>query len=112
MICSFLSKHRPPLNFPLSKFNTEELLKREKMNENNLNTEDRFNNERSNAYDELIMKVIPGYHASHELARYLLEDFLRSSSKVLVAGCGVGTVSKKQIDSFIKNFQHILTKLI
>lgn len=74
------------------------------MNENNLNTEDRFNNERSNAYDELIMKVIPGYHASHELARYLLEDFLRSSSKVLVAGCGVGTVSKKQIDSFIKIF--------
>ncbi len=70
------------------------------MAENNISTDDRFNNERSNTYDELIAKVIPGYNESHELARYLLEDSLQSSSKVLVAGCGTG---REIIDYSVNN---------
>jgi len=69
------------------------------MNENNTNQEDRFNSEKSNAYDELIKKIIPGYQISHELAQYLLEDSLQSSSKLLVAGCGTG----KEIIDYSKN---------
>ena len=55
-----------------------------------MNHEDRFNIDKSNAYDELIVKVMPGYNLSHELSRFLLEFSLDGPSKVLVAGCGTG----------------------
>ena len=68
----------------------------------NKNREDRFNSENSNAYDELINIIIPGYQRSHELAQYLLEDSLQNSSKILIAGCGTG----KEIIDFSKNNLH------
>ncbi len=69
------------------------------MNENKMDTENRFNNDKANAYDKNIMKVIPGYQTSHELARFLLEDTVPASSTILVTGCGTG----KEIIDFSKN---------
>ncbi len=69
------------------------------MNKNSINQKDSFNIEKSNSYDELIKKIIPGYLISHELAQYLLEGSLHSSAKVLIAGCGTG----KEIIDYSKN---------
>jgi len=72
------------------------------MDENKTNMKDRFNSDKSDAYDEKIMKVMPGYQISHELTRYLLEDILPSTSKILVSGCGTG---KELIDYSINNLE-------
>ncbi len=72
------------------------------MNEKKIGAETRFNSDKANAYDENIMKVIPGYQTSHELARCLLEDTLSGSSNILVAGCGTG---KEILDYAINNLQ-------
>jgi len=69
------------------------------MNENNIDTKDRFNTDKANSYDENIMKVIPGYQTMHELARFLLEDTVPVSSNILVTGCGSG----KEIIDYSKN---------
>jgi tRNA (cmo5U34)-methyltransferase len=60
------------------------------MNKDTLNQESQFNIEKSSTYDELIKKVIPGHDTLHELAKFLLEDLLKDTSKILVAGCGTG----------------------
>jgi len=64
-----------------------------------MNTNDRFNSDKANAYDENIMKVIPGYQTSHELSLCLLEDILSDSSNILISGCGTG----KEIVDYSKN---------
>jgi tRNA (cmo5U34)-methyltransferase len=51
--------------------------------------EKRFN-ERAGVYDEDILKIIPGYTALHETARYLLEASLPEDAFILVAGVGTG----------------------
>ncbi len=70
------------------------------MNNKNMNAKDRFNSDKANAYDENIMKVIPGYQTSHELSRYLLENILSDSSSILISGCGTG---KEIVDYSINN---------
>ncbi len=72
------------------------------MNDKKIDAEARFNSDKANAYDETIMKVIPGYQTSHELARCLLEDTLSGSSKLLIAGCGTG---KEIVDYAFNNQQ-------
>ncbi len=72
------------------------------MDENKISMKDRFNSDKSDAYDEKIMKAMPGYQISHELTRYLLEDILPGASKILVSGCGTG---KELIDYSINNSQ-------
>ncbi len=72
------------------------------MNEKNMNAEDRFSSDKANAYDENIMKVIPGYQTSHELSRYLLENILSDSASILISGCGTG---KEIVDYSINNPQ-------
>lgn len=63
---------------------------------------DRFNSDKADAYDENVRKALPGYNLSHELARYLLEDILPGTSKMLVCGCGSG---KELVDYSINNLQ-------
>ncbi len=72
------------------------------MDENKMSINDRFNSDKSDAYDEKIMKAMPGYQISHELTRFLLEDILPDTSKILVSGCGTG---KELIDYSINNSQ-------
>ncbi len=72
------------------------------MNNKNMNAKNRFNSDKAKAYDENIMKVIPGYQTSHELSRYLLEDILSDSSSILISGCGTG---KEIVEYSINNPQ-------
>ncbi len=72
------------------------------MDEIKLNTENRFNTNKVDKYDENIARVMPGYQTSHELVQYLLEDTLPATSKILVAGCGTG---KEIIDYSTNNLQ-------
>ena len=58
-----------------------------------------FSEQHSSVYDEKIRKVIPGYQVIHELVRYLLEDNLPSTAKVLIAGTGTG----QEILAYSKN---------
>ena len=72
------------------------------MGENKISMKDRFNTDKSDAYDEKIIDAMPGYQILHELTRYLLEDILPGTSNILVAGCGTG---KELIDYSVNNLQ-------
>lgn len=72
------------------------------MDENKISMKDRFNSDKSDAYDEKIMEAMPGYQISHAFTRYLLEDILPGTSKILVSGCGTG---KELVDYSINNLQ-------
>ena len=60
------------------------------MAEKHFDANKHFSEHYSSVYDEKIRKVIPGYQVIHELVRYLLEDNLPSTAKVLIAGAGTG----------------------
>lgn len=53
------------------------------MVEKHFDADKHFSEHYSSIYDEKIGKVIPGYQVIHKLVRYLLEDNLLSTAKVI-----------------------------